>query len=166
MSKTLAIGNGGSGKSWLAGKLSSSLSVPAVDLDSIHWEPGGHNLRRDKDLAVRTVRQAAEGEGWVIEGVYGWLAREALPRATVLIWLDMDVEECVSNLKKRGVRGRGDEASFAQLLAWAGEYRLRDNSNSFAGHERIFSKFGGAKYRLSSRDEIAKFLEQVAADQA
>jgi len=26
---------------------------------------------------------------WIIEGVYGWLAEVALPRATALIWLDL-----------------------------------------------------------------------------
>ena len=87
--RTVIIGNGGSGKSWLAEQLSRNLSVPAIDLDVIHWEPGGYNVVREKSLAIEMVRQAAKGPGWVIEGVYGWLARAALPNATALVWLDI-----------------------------------------------------------------------------
>jgi shikimate kinase len=36
------VRNGGSGKSWLSERLSRSLSVPAIDLDVIHWEAGGY----------------------------------------------------------------------------------------------------------------------------
>jgi adenylate kinase family enzyme len=134
--RTVIIGNGGSGKSWLAGELSRRLSTPATDLDSIHWQPGSYNVRRSEEAAVQMVQDAAEGERWVIEGVYGWLVRKALPRATALIWLDIEVDKCVANLRKRGPRG-GSNADFEKLISWAGEYRLRDNSNSFAGHERI-----------------------------
>ena len=56
----------------------------AIDLDTIHWEPGGYNTARDKRLAVEMVRQAAEAGTWIIEGVYGWLAQEAASRATRL----------------------------------------------------------------------------------
>jgi hypothetical protein len=59
--RTVIIGNGGSGKSWLAEQLSRNLSVPAIDLDVIHWEPGGYNVMRDKSLAIEMVRRAAEG---------------------------------------------------------------------------------------------------------
>jgi adenylate kinase family enzyme len=162
--RTVIVGNGGSGKSWLAEQLSRRLSVP--DLDVIHWEPGGYNVMRDKSLAIEMARQAAEGQGWVIEGVYGWLAREALPRATALIWLDIDDDECIANLKRRGLRRGGDETAFAALLTWAGEYRARDNANSFAGHERIFRAFPDSKAVLRSRSDMAEFLKRIDAARA
>jgi hypothetical protein len=138
------------------------LSVPAIDLDVIHWEPGGYNVVREKSLAIEMGRQAAKGPGWVIEGVYGWLAREALPNATALVWLDIDDGECIANLQQRGLRRGGDETSFAALLAWAREYRVRDNTNSFAGHERIFLAFAGAKAVFRSRSDMAELLKQIA----
>lgn len=49
------------------------------------------------------VQQVASGEHWIIEGVYGWLAQEAIPRATMLIWLDIPVHERLENVKKRGL---------------------------------------------------------------
>ena len=97
-SRTVIVGNGGSGKSWLAERLAAALSAPVIDLDEIHWLPGGFNARRDPAIAVGMVRASSADEAWVIEGVFGWLANEALPRATALIWLDMPVEECIANV--------------------------------------------------------------------
>jgi hypothetical protein len=93
--------------------------------------------------------------------VYGWLAREAIPRATTLIWLDLPVEGCIANLRRReGLRDR-DAASFTELLAWAGDYPQRQTSSSFAGHERLFAAFPVRKLRLRSKPEVTAFLAEV-----
>jgi hypothetical protein len=73
---------------------------------------------------IAMVREAAVTPAWVIAGVYGWLAREALPRATALIWRNIELEECVANITRRGLRRGGDEVSFVALLASVREYRL------------------------------------------
>ena len=161
--RTVILGNSGAGKSWLAGRLSRHLAIPAIDLDEIYWEPSGYETARDMSLSAEMVREVSKTDRWVIEGVYGRLAREALPCATALVWLDMDERECVANLQKRGSRG-GDEASFAALVKWAGEYRLRDHANSFAGHQRIVSGFVGPKLVLQSRSDITEFLRRLIAN--
>lgn len=154
--RTLILGNSGSGKSWLAARLAVALGAQTVDLDSVHWEPGNYNHVRDKKIAIEMVRQAALENRWVIEGVYGWLAQEAISRATALIWLDISVAECLANLRRRD--RRGDEASFSALLAWAADYRRRQTSSSFSGHQRLFDAFPGRKLRLDSRRAVDRFL--------
>jgi len=161
-SKTIIVGNSGSGKSWLAEKLAEGPGTVAIDLDTIHWVPGGYNTRQDPDLAKSMVRDQASKDRWIIEGVYGWLAYEALPSATALIWLDLPEAECIENIRRRGLRRGGDEASFEALIAWAGEYRIRDNANSFTGHSRLFELFEGRKFRLRSRAEIADLLQMLS----
>lgn len=83
--RTLILGNSGSGKSWLAFKIAEAFGCKAVDLDMIHWEPGSYGVARDKQVAIDMVHQEASDPAWVIEGVFGWLAQEALPRALALI---------------------------------------------------------------------------------
>ena len=112
--RTLILGNSGSGKSWLAFRIAEALGCKAVDLDAIHWEPGSYGVARDKQVAIDMVRQEASGPAWVIEGVFGWLAQEALLRATALIWLDLPVNECLDNIRQRGLR-RGGDAAATQL---------------------------------------------------
>jgi adenylate kinase family enzyme len=159
--RTLIIGNSGSGKTWLSLRLAETLGTEAVELDGIHWEPGGCNVARDKKLAIEAVRQAAAKPAWIIEGVYGWLAQEATSRATALIWLDIPVNECVNNLRQRGFQHGEDEAAFAELLKWTSDYQLRQTSSSFTGHERIFSTFTRCKCRLSAKSDLEQLIEKL-----
>jgi adenylate kinase family enzyme len=158
LERTVVIGNGGSGKSRLAHAIADKLHVPAIDLDHVHWEEGGYGARRDESVARRLVAEASAEHAWVIEGVYGWLARVALPRATALIWLDLPWEACRAGLMDRGLRRNMTEADHAALIAWSAEYWTRDNANSYHGHLRLFEAFGGAKCRLQSRPEVNQFI--------
>jgi adenylate kinase family enzyme len=159
--RTVIVGNGGSGKSWLAERLAVALSTSAVDLDEIHWLPGGFNARREPTSAIEMVRTKAAEDQWVLEGVYGWLANEALPRATALIWLDVPIEECIANVKARGLRRGGDEAAFMALVDWVGDYAVRTNANSRVAHERAFDTFAGHRAKIASRTEMAALLNSV-----
>jgi adenylate kinase family enzyme len=159
--RILILGNSGSGKSWLSVRLAEAFGTEAIDLDGIHWEAGGYNVARDKHIDIKAVCQTAARPAWIIEGVYGWLAREVISQANALIWLDMPVDECIANLRQRGVRRGGDEASFAELLAWAADYPQRQTSSSFAGHEGIFASFPRRKLRLSSRRDVDQLLAEV-----
>jgi adenylate kinase family enzyme len=84
-------GASGSGKSRLAARLAARLGaahgLAHHDLDALHWLAGGR--KRDEEEARALVADAAHGESWIIEGVYGWLSDIALTRATVLVWLDL-----------------------------------------------------------------------------
>jgi hypothetical protein len=160
--RTIILGNSGSGKSWLAARLAARLGVPALDLDTIHWIGPGYGTAREPDEARAMVTAAAEAAHWVIEGVYGWLADAALPRATCLVWLRPPVAECLDNLRHRGQQPGGDQAGFAALLDWAGAYDRRGTSSSQAGHAERFDHFPARKVTLRSRREMDGFLAEGA----
>lgn len=161
LTRTLIIGNAGSGKTWLAGQLEARSGLPVVHLDNLRWTPGQYGKPRDNRLVMDEVAQAAEADAWLMEGVFGWLAKVAIGRATQLIWLDLPEDECLANVRARGIQGGGSEADFEALLIWVGEYRLRDNSSCLAAHLRLYEAFAGAKSRLSGRSEMARFIEGV-----
>ena len=162
LSRTVIIGNGGSGKSWLAERLACRLNSPAIDLDEIHWLPGGYQARRDPAEARAAARTHAAEDRWIIEGVYGWLAAEALSRATALLLLDVPEEECVANVQARGLRRGGDEASHLELIAWIREYRTRQNRVSWMGHAGMFEAFAGPKILLRSRADLTSLVDMTA----
>ena len=137
MDRIFITGNGGSGKTWLAEQLANRLQAPAVHLDDLHWLPNfsGERPRVERD---RLVTEAADRSFWVMEGLYGSILKQVLPRVTTLIWLDLADDECISNLLQRGQTGGGTEEQFEELLEYTRGYRLRKNMNSFDGHARLF----------------------------
>lgn len=160
LSRTLILGNTGAGKSWLARRIAARLGVHAIDLDTIHWLPGGYGAARARDEALALTRRAAEGERWVIEGIYGTLIDAAAPASTALVWLCPDDADCVANVCARGARGNADAAAFDRLLAWTASYRSRSGSGSHAGHAARFDAYPGAKAILRSRAAVAAFVQR------
>ena len=152
-SRWLIIGNSGSGKSTLAEHVGTAFHLPVYDLDLVHWTVD--RGKRQEIEAMHDVAEIAAGDDWVIEGVYGWLAEVALPRADTLIWLDLSWDECRAGLLARGPRRGMGPSDQNALLAWAEAYWTRTTPTSFAGHERIYRGFEGDKARLHTRDAIA-----------
>jgi adenylate kinase family enzyme len=158
LTRTLIIGNSGSGKSWLAQRLAEQLREPWTDLDRIHWLSDEHSIPRPRAEALAMARIAADEQRWVIEGVYGWIISEILHRATALIWLSIGDEECVTNIHQRETQ---DDERLVALLEWAGSYRKRDDSSGFAAHQRLFEGFTGSKIQLMDWKEITDFASEV-----
>jgi len=155
--RVLITGNGGSGKTWLGDRLSQRLSVPLVRLDDLYWDGAYGGKERDKRVVFDEVAERANEGSWVMEGVYGWLLPAALPRATEFIFLDLPVDACLDNVRRRGNQGGGDEAAFAALLAWVAEYPNRTNANSRQAHQRLWDGFERAKSILHSGAEVDQY---------
>src|SRR5438094_45505 len=79
--RTVIIGNSGAGKSALAESLAALVHVPVIDLDLLNWEGNGYGRKRDEYATWRMTLEVSDQPLWIIEGVYGWLAEVALPRA-------------------------------------------------------------------------------------
>ena len=159
LNRTVVIGNSGSGKSWLAEHIAGRLGSDWVDLDHIHWYPGGYGAARPREEAVALIKQAAQPERWVMEGIYGWLVSEVLTYATTLIWLRLPIADCVQNIQNRGIRRGGTAEAFAALLRWAESYESREGSSSYSGHEHLFNSFSGNRVCLTSRAAVTAFVK-------
>ncbi|WP_223505241.1 adenylate kinase [Pseudomonas sp. GL-RE-29] len=162
LTRTLIIGNSGSGKSWLAQRLAEQMRAPWTDLDLIHWLSDEHSIARPRAEALAMARIAASKERWVIEGVYGWIVSELLHRATALVWLTVDDETCIANIRQREAKRDEEDALLIALLEWAGSYRLREDCSGFAAHQRLFEGFGGSKIQLMDGAEVTAFVSADA----
>lgn len=161
MDRIFIIGNGGSGKTWLAQRLAAKLRFPLTHLDDLHWLSNfaGERPRHERD---QLVAEAANGVSWVIEGIYGSVLKQVFERVTLLVWLDLTDDECISNLVQRGQTDGGTPEQFEELLEYTRGYHIRKNHlNSFDGHQRLFEQCPCDKYRLSSRPEITDFLDAI-----
>lgn len=158
------MGNGGSGKTWLARHLSLSLNRAPIHLDDVYWQPGPHGIARDKAIVIEEIRQLSLTSRWLIEGVYGWLINVILPRTTTLVFLDLPEDECIANIRARGKQRGESDQDFEELIDWVSKYRERRNNwNSFESHMRMFEEFPNEKVRLRGRTEILDYAEWIAA---
>lgn len=159
--RIMIMGNGGSGKSWLARRLAPCLVRNPVHLDDVYWQPGESGLARDKAVVAEEIRRLSHEHEWLIEGVYGWLVNVVLPRTTLLIFLDLPEEECIANVRARGRQRNESEESFEELVDWVSKYRQRrENWNSFETHLRLFDEFTNEKVRLKSRTQISAYADR------
>lgn len=162
LKRVVIMGNSGSGKSWLAARLSELTNLPVTDLDTLNWESEGYGKARNKADVLNDVQAIANQNRWIIEGIYGWIAAPVALYATKVIWLTPDSNECVENIKARGRRNNGSPEEFAALLAWASSYETRTGSSSYEGHLKVFSKVPPeSRVKITSREDIDHFLIQL-----
>lgn len=164
LQRILIFGNGGTGKTWLAREIGAIVGRAAIHLDDLRWVPGQYGLARDNQVVFNEVVEAGRADTWLMEGVYGWLANAVLGRVTTLVWIDLPEEECVANVRGRGIQGGGGEESFQEMIEWVRGYRLREHSSTcYSSHAKLFDSHAGSKVILKNRAEINSYVENIRA---
>lgn len=85
--RILIMGPPGSGKSTLARRMGQVSGLPVVHLDAMFWQPGWQEP--DDDEFQERVREAAERPRWIMDGGYSRTLKYRLPRAELVIYLDL-----------------------------------------------------------------------------
>ncbi len=115
MRKILIFGNSGSGKSSLAKELSLNASLAHLDLDTLAWRPASPPERAPlAESAKEIVSFAVSNKAWVIEGCYTDLLEIVGSMANELIFLNLSVEQCVNNARRRPWEPHKYESKAAQ----------------------------------------------------
>ena len=85
------IGCSGTGKSYLAGRLSEKYSIPCFDLDNIYWDNNSDKYGTKMPLEIRdmTLQEVLQKDSWIIEGVYYSWVQESFEKANVVYVLDI-----------------------------------------------------------------------------
>lgn len=156
--KLLIMGNSASGKSTLALRLSRSLGVKHLDLDTLAWQADtSEPTRLALDESARAIEACVEGaEHWVVEGCYTDLLSLLGARASHLVFLDLPVETCLRNATQRPwephkyASAREQDENLPMLIRWIEQYDERVDVFSRREHRALFDRFTGVKTRLQS----------------
>lgn len=86
LDRVAVIGTSCSGKTTLARTLATTLNVPHIELDAIHWLPNW--CPRPLAEFRQLTQGAVAAERWVLDGNYSRVRDIVWQRATVVIWLN------------------------------------------------------------------------------
>ena len=159
MKKILIFGNSGSGKSTFAKELVEKDSLSHLDLDILAWLPTTPPKRAPLQESKKNIETfTSTNESWVIEGCYTDLMEIISPLANEIIFLNLEIEQCIKNAKARPWEPQKYETKEAQdenlnmLVNWIKEYSERDDEFSFNSHMRFFDEFKGKKTMYISNE--------------
>lgn len=177
MQRVSVVGNAGSGKTRLAGRIADALAVPLVELDAIHHLPGWEPI--DPERFREIVGRLTCAEGWVIDGNYRTVVSDGpvWARADTVVWLDLPRRTVMRQiigrslwrvLTRRDLWNRNRER-FGNLLAWDPEKSvIRWAWTQHAKYLRRFEsamaspEFTNLRFvRLRSHREAEAFLAQL-----
>jgi adenylate kinase family enzyme len=171
------VGNSGSGKSAFAGGLASRIGVPHIELDSIFHQPNWGELA-DSEFRDR-VAEAAEADGWVVDGNYAVVRDLVWHRADTVVWLDLPRRVVMGRIIQRSL-GRvifrrelwnGNRERWANLLsrdpaksivAWA--WTQHDTYRETYGTAMSDEEWANLDFvRLRSSTDVTTFLKSAAS---
>ena len=127
------IGGPGSGKSFLAEKLSAQYGIPHYDLDDLQWDnsSGDYGTKRAPEQRDALLIAILENDDWIIEGVYyAWCGR-CFEDADRIILLSVPKYKYKFRIIRRFLRrklgiekGRQESLhSLRALLKWADKFQ-------------------------------------------
>lgn len=166
--RILILGPSGAGKSTLARCMGERLGLPVVHLDSINWNPGW--VQTETARFRERVAKAVKEDSWVMDGNYTAHLDLRLPRAEVVIWLNLSRYVYFSRAVWRSIkyygRSRDDigpgcreqfELSFFTDWVWTYPTRSR------ARHAQVLANLPAGIHGiiLTSPAEVAKFTKAL-----
>ena len=86
------IGCSGTGKTYLAKKLSNKYNIPHYDLDNIYWDNSSekYGLKTEFEKRDNLLQNILEKDAWIVEGIYyyKWL-EQSFKDADIIYILDL-----------------------------------------------------------------------------
>ncbi|WP_144210586.1 AAA family ATPase [Shewanella donghaensis] len=156
MRKILLFGNSASGKSTLAKSLVQRENLAHLDLDTLAWQktiPPQREALTTSNITIQKFIKSAN-KGWIIEGCYTDLLELTVTSANEVIFMNLPIEVCIENAKKRPWEPhkyeskQAQDANLAMLLDWISQYNQRTDTFSQQSHQDFYDRFKGTKTML------------------
>jgi len=98
----VVVGSSCSGKTTFARELAAILNFPHVELDALHWGPGWVPKAASEFAHLTEIATAAPR--WVVDGNYRIVREIVWPRATSIVWLNLDFATVFARAIRRTLR--------------------------------------------------------------
>lgn len=178
--RIIVVGSSNAGKSTVAARLCTALSIPWTDLDALHWEPGW--TEADPDVFRHRVRAATSSDSWILAGNYIPKQQDiSWPCADTIVWLDIPMRTALRRCARRSRRrwrdqealygGDNREVFWEHLTLWDTDKSLfahiikthRQRRRDFAAMMTESQWTHLTFVHLRSVEEIERWLHHVAS---
>ena len=153
MRRVVILGRGGAGKSALSRQLSDLTGIPAVELDSLFWQPGSTPMDPSRWAACQ--QELIQRDRWILDGdlgPYDTALSARLRAADTIVILDFPFLRCAWRTLRRG-------REQAEYWRWVWAYRRRSLPDIMRA---ISSEAPGAKlYVLRNPAMVQCFVAEV-----
>lgn len=134
--KIRIIGCSGSGKTWLARRLSEQYGIPHYDLDALQWDDRAetYGVKIPVERRTELLEKILAQEDWIIEGVYYAWVLQSFEDADRIYVLDLPKRVYTVRILKRfllrklGLEPGKKETldSLRKLLAWTDTFQKKN----------------------------------------
>ena len=117
--KIRIIGCSGSGKTYLAKRLSKKYNIPSFDLDDIQWDnsQNSYGVKMPIEKRNQILNNILQQPDWIIDGVYYAWVQKSFEDADVIYVLDIPKRIYRFRIIKRFIKRRLSRKTSARLLA-------------------------------------------------
>lgn len=163
MKKIYIIGTSGSGKSYLAQKLSKKYKVPHFDLDDIFWEVKYTKKRDEEEKKELLSNIIQNNQGWVIEGVFTSFVSEAIQNADEIIWLDLHPWLMSYRVVKRSIKniGKGEENFHGIKCLLKDIKNYKGEGGMYHKHKEILEKHEVKYILIQNKKQLENYLKTL-----
>lgn len=163
---SMIVGCAGSGKSTLARQLSSITGSRVVYLDHFYWAPGW--VLRDIKEVHALIAKGLQQDGWICDGNNSSSFALRVPKADMLIWMDLPRSTCIWRVLKRITEHRGKQRPDLppgcvdrfnwDFLKWVWNF----HKNSRPKLEKLYQETEGKLERvhLKTQAEVDEFVTE------
>lgn len=130
------IGGSGSGKTYLANKLSKEYGIEHYDLDDLQWDnkAESYGVKRNTDERRAMLQDILNNKQWIIEGVYYKWCKQCFADADKIYLLQVPKQVYLYRIIKRFIKrklglekGKKETIkSLIELIKWADSYEKID----------------------------------------
>lgn len=159
------IGCSGTGKTYLARKLSKKYNIQHYDLDDIQWDNSadGYGLKMPVNKREELLKQILIQESWIIEGVYYAWVTESFQMADFIYVLDLPsyiykYRIIIRFIKRKLGIEKGKNETFKSvynLLKWTNKYQ----NNNLKEIKKILKEYESKVIWISDSREIDKIIK-------
>lgn len=161
--RILILGCSGSGKTFLANKISKNLKIKTYDLDDIFFERK-YDIKRNEKDRLKLLSKVTRAKKWIIEGVYSSWIDDAVKKSDIVILLDLPFRilawRILKRFIKRSINRKEGFKDMLMLIKYAYKYKSKNQASGLHKHKELINKHSVKYIHIKNKNELNKLIKE------